>query len=219
MSAVCAALIRCFSVPRFDGYLAAVAGDQEAAVALYLWNTETTGAMWETIGHLEVALRNALADRLTERHAHAGRRGSWLDDPAQELAEKARSDIAKARSRVATKNKPASDGQTISELSFGFWRFFLARRYNTTLWPDLAGAFPRAPNRDRRIIEQPIERLHSFRNRLAHHERIWTEPLRARYADMLAVLGYIDPTVSAWVDQTSRIPALLTTCPVARPFP
>lgn len=145
MSAVSAALIRCFSVPRFDGYLDAVAGDQEAAVALYLWNTEATGAMWETVGHLEIALRNVLADRLTERHARAGRMGSWLNDPARELAEKARTDIAKARSRVAAKNKSASDGQTVSELSFGFWRFFFARRYNTTLRPDLAGAFPHAP--------------------------------------------------------------------------
>jgi hypothetical protein len=119
--------------------------------------------------------------------------GSWLDDPARELAEKARIDIAKARNRVAAKNKSASDGQTISELPFGFWRFFFARRYNTTLWPDLAGAFPHAPSRDRRTIEQPVERLHHFRNRLAHHERIWTEPLRARYAAVLAVLSYIDP--------------------------
>lgn len=219
MNAIPAALIRCFSAPRFDGYLDAVAGDQETAVALYLWNTEVTGARWDTVGHLEVALRNALADRLAERHARVGRVGSWLDDPARELAEKARTDIAKARSRVATKNKPASDGQTISELSFGFWRFFLARRYNTTLWPDLAGAFPHALNRDRRTIEQPVERLHSFRNRLAHHERIWTEPLRVRYADVLAALGYLDPNVSAWADQTSRVPALLATCPVIRPFP
>jgi hypothetical protein len=193
VSAASAALIRCFSVPRFDGYLDAVAGDQEAAVGLYLWNTGATGAMWETVGHLEVALRNALADRLTERHARAGRMGSWFDDPARELAEKARTDIAKARNRVAAKNKSASDGQTISELPFGFWRFFFARRYNTTLWPDLAGAFPHAPSRDRRTIEQPVERLHHFRNRLAHHERIWTEPLRARYAAVLAVLSYIDP--------------------------
>jgi hypothetical protein len=160
VSAASAALIRCFSVPRFDGYLDAVAGDQEAAVGLYLWNTGATGAMWETVGHLEVALRNALADRLTERHARAGRMGSWLDDPTRELAEKARTDIAKARNRVAAKNKSASDGQTISELPFGFWRFFFARRYNTTLWLDLAGAFPHAPSRDRRTIEQPVERLH-----------------------------------------------------------
>jgi len=144
VSAASAALIRCFSVSRFDGYLDAVAGDQEAAVGLYLWNTGATGAMWETVGHLEVALRKALADRLTERHARAGRMGSWLDDPARELAEKARTDIAKARNRVAAKNKSASDGQTISELPFGFWRFFFARRYTPPCGP-ISLALSRTP--------------------------------------------------------------------------
>ncbi|MBI1758341.1 MAG: Abi family protein [Actinobacteria bacterium] len=214
-----AALIRCFSATRFAGYLTAVDGDPPAAVALYLWNTHASGAMWETMGHLEVALRNALADRLSQRHTHARKTGSWLTDPHRELDDNARADIAKARQRVATKHKPHNDGQMISELAFGFWRFLLARRYATTLWPDLAAAFPHAPTRARRTLEQPIGRLHGFRNRLAHHERVWTQPLGARYTDVLTVLGYIDPDVATWVDHTSRVPALLTTCPINRPFP
>ncbi|GGQ47929.1 hypothetical protein ACFFKE_08505 [Streptomyces mutabilis] len=49
-------------------------------------------------------------------------------------------------------------GKVIAELSFGFWRFLLARQYKTNLWPDLAGAFPYAPNRALTTVEDPVKR-------------------------------------------------------------
>ena len=45
------------------------------------------------------------------------------------------------------RSPPLRDGQTISALGFGFWRFLLGRRYQTGLWPDLAAGFPHAPTR------------------------------------------------------------------------
>ncbi|GAA2783215.1 hypothetical protein [Saccharopolyspora taberi] len=154
-----------FSQPRTQGYLDACGADAEAALELYRWNTQISGAFWETLSHLEIVLRNALADRLAGRHAAAGRPGSWLDDPARELDGFARKDIAKARQRVRAKGKPDCDGQTLTELGFGFWRFLLAKRY-TALWPDLVGGFPRAPDRARTTIERPVIELHEFRNRI-----------------------------------------------------
>lgn len=74
--------------------------------------------------------------------------------------------------------KPTSDGQVISELSFGFRRFLLARRYQGQLWPDLATGFPHTPSRRRQLVEDPVVRLHEFRNRLAHHQRVVSEPER-----------------------------------------
>ncbi|GGM43144.1 hypothetical protein GCM10011608_29800 [Micromonospora sonchi] len=173
----------------------------------------------ETLSHLEVVLRNVLAEQLAARHAAAGRAGTWLDDPADELDQRARADIREARRRVVAKGKQPADGQTISELSFGFWRFLLARRYNTVLWPDLAGGFPYAPDRARTTVDGPFTRLHLFRNRLAHHERIWTEPLTERYGDILNLLRYVDPRIAQWVGQECRVPLLLSSCPVARPRP
>ncbi|SDH23142.1 hypothetical protein SAMN05216553_11844 [Lentzea fradiae] len=117
------------------------------------------------------------------------------------------------------KGKPASDGQTIAELSFGFWRFLLAKKYATTLWPDLAGAFPHAPNRSRATIEKPIKSLHDFRNRLAHHEPVWNKPLTARQHEIHTVLDAIDPALRAWVTKNCRISALLQGCVFLRPYP
>ena len=193
-----------FSGERLGTYLARSEGDFDAAVRLYRWNAAITAAFWEPIGHLEVALRNALAGQLAERHAALGLSGSWLDDPGRELGERARDDIAAARDRVRQKGKRASEGQTISELSFGFWRFLITKRL-TGLWPDLAGGFPNAPDRQRETVEKPIARLHDFRNRLAHHQPVWNRRPRDRYEDLLALAGYIDPALPAWIEATSTV--------------
>jgi hypothetical protein len=178
-----------------------------------------TGAMWETIGHVEVALRNTLADRLTDRHCRLRRAGSWLDDPARDLDQAARDDIAKARQRVRRNRKPGTSAQTISELGFGFWRYLLAKRYATTLWPDLAGGFPHSPNRARATVDKPVERLHLFRNRPARHQRIWAEPVNQHWTEMMAILGYIDQDFMQWVNFHSRVPTVLSACPAVRPYP
>lgn len=85
----------------------------------------------------------------------------------------------------------------------------MARRYQATLWPDPASGFPHSPNRARRTVEDPIVRLHEFRNRLAHHQRIWSEPVQDRYRDCMLLAGYMACDLRDWVGGTSRVPELL----------
>ncbi len=96
----------------------------------------------------------------------------------------------------------------ISELSLGFWRFLVTKKL-TGLWPDLASAFPHAPDRKRETVEGPVARLHDFRNRLAHHQRIWNRSPAARYEDLMVVAGYIDADLPTWIDSNSSVPSLL----------
>ncbi|MEV6410364.1 hypothetical protein [Kribbella sp. NPDC051718] len=210
---------RLFGRPRFIGYLQHCGGNEPAALEFYRWNSTTSAAMWELLGYLEIALRNALAARMSDRHRRKRRQGSWLDDPLNELDANSRADIRKARERVVRKSKPASDGQTIAELGFGFWRYLLARRYSSNLWPDLAGAFPNAPDRARETVELPVIQIHHLRNRLAHHERIWTVPLRELHAEMLVLLAYMDEDLRSWVADQSRVIELLRSCPQPLPNP
>jgi hypothetical protein len=183
-----------------------------AAVELYRWNAAMSAALWQPLGHLEVALRNALSDALGRRHVRNERPGSWLDDPACELGRIEHAAILTARRRVRAKGKQPSDSQTISELSFGFWRFLITRRH-TALWPDLASAFPGAPDRRRETVEEPIARLHDLRNRIAHHQRVWNRDLAARYADVVLVAGYLDPGLPAWIAHGCGVLRLLRARP------
>jgi hypothetical protein len=206
-----ARLLELLSAERLSTYVARCNGDLDAALRLYAWNAAVSAGFWEPLGHLEVALRNTMSAVLAERHRRNGLVGSWLDDTDRSLDGRARADIAIAR-RVRRKGKRQSDSQTISELGFGFWRFLITRRH-TALWPDLASAFPGAPDRRRETVEDPVARLHELRNRIAHHQRVWNRDLAAAYADVLLVAGYLDVALPAWIAQGRGIPTLLDARP------
>lgn len=161
-------------------------------------------------------MRNTMSAALAERHHRSGVTGSWLDDVDRSLDDRARVDITIARRRVRRNGKDPSDSQTISELSFGFWRFLITRRH-TALWPDLASAFPGAPDRRRETVENPVARLHELRNRIAHHQRIWNRDLAARYADVLLVAGYLDADLPGWIARSCTVPELLRARPRRSP--
>ena len=154
-------------------------------------------------------LRNALDHRLTLRQQRRSSRQEWFDDPAVPLTPKARTDVQEARRRASFAGAATPRGKIVAELSFGFWRFLIARQYRTSLWPDLARAFPSAPSRALTLVEDPLKRLHKLRNRIAHHERIWDQNLVARRNDLHNLLTYLDPAAAAWVAASSRIDDVL----------
>lgn len=207
------AVIELITPDRLNPYLGVCAGDPAAALALYRWNSDLAAAFFEPLGHLEIMLRNAVDARLVARQQRRGRPAEWYADTAVPLSGKARADIVQAQQRAGRGGTATPRGKIIAELSFGFWRFLLARQYKTTLWPDLAGAFPHAPNRALTTVEDPVKHLHKFRNRIAHHEGIWHLPLEARRDDIQTVLGFIAPAAAAWVADASRIDDVLARRP------
>lgn len=212
-------LLSYLSADRLSTYLAAADNHLIEALKLYAWNARVAGAFWEAMGHLEVPLRNALDAQLCARHKRLGRPGSWTD--GAELTEfnyRLAKHLPAARKRVRDKGKRMRHGQIVAELPLGFWRYLLSRQH-TNLWPDLANAFPHAPDRARHTIEDPVIRLHEFRNRLAHHEAIWALPLNDLYADSLKLLGYIDPGVCEWVAAATNVQQVLAQRPRGLDFP
>jgi hypothetical protein len=209
-------LRRLLSPGRFDRY-ATAAGSREQAAQLYLWNARISGALHETLGMFEVVLRNALDRQLTAYHQITlSGSGHWYCDPrmpwtSQKLVD--RIDRARAQA-TANGRKPEIHGKVIAELTFGFWRYILAAHYQTTLWaPALRRAFPHHRSQQRAAVYPLIDRLHSLRNRVAHHEPVHDLNIAARYKELLHVSGWIDPAAAAWIGQTSRIPSVLTTRP------
>jgi hypothetical protein len=77
----------------------------------------------------------------------------------------------------------------------------------------LRHAFPHLRPRLRTEIYDRVERLHALRNRIAHHEPIHAQPLKARLDELLAVAGCICPTTAAWIWSTTRVPQILATMP------
>ncbi len=200
----------CLSRERLKPYRAAVGGDLEPAIGLYEWNSAAAGAFFETLGHFEVLLRNAMHDQLSAWHTAAGRPGQWYDDPAGVLDTRRHADIAAARDRIRRERKTETPGKVVAELNFGFWRFLLDRHYQTVLWaPALRRAFPHLQPQRRDLIYVPVYELNRLRNRIAHHEPIHDRQLSERHDDLLRVTGFTDPAAQAWLSSLSRVPAVL----------
>ena len=211
MSTISYALVRQrISAERFAPYEAEVDGNFEQAFALYEWNMRVSAAMFHAIGMLEVVLRNALHDQLSRARGRAWYHSAPLDFAAQR-------DVQQAVQRATRSGTPAEvPGKVIAELSFGFWRFLLSRKYHTSLWvPVLYRAFPvhRDAARWRVDVESRVERLYFLRNRVAHHEPVHRRDLRRDFDDLLTVTGWICADTQAWVKACSNVPAVLTARP------
>jgi len=215
-----------FSEARLRQYLEHAGRDEDKALELYSWNSKLAASFFIDLGHLEVALRNAIDTRMTLRHNALKRPQSWLDDPTGELGRDLHSsgrphhkqpykDIAIARNRVRSNRKDLTHGQILSETLFGLWHQLVSKRWTSKLWPDLARAFPHSPDRRRETVSVPVADLRDLRNRIGHHHRIWLQPCAKRHQQLLDLAGYIDPELRAWIRESSAVPGLLNGSPLA----
>lgn len=209
-------LRRFLSAGRFDRY-AQVAGSDAAGERLYEWNQLVAGAWHETLGAFEIVLRNALDSQLIIYHQRVRNgSGDWYADPGMPWANTRLAQmIAQARNRATLNNTlPEVHGKVVAELTFGFWRYTLANTYQSTLWAQAyRRAFPHLRPQRRTSVYEPLVRLHELRNRVAHHEPIHTVDHTALLDELKEILTWHDPAAAAWVDATSRIPAVLNARP------
>lgn len=210
-----AAVERYVTQARLGPYLAEVGDNYSRAEELYVWNLRVSGAFHEVLGVFEMVLRNALCEEL--RRWHGNRQGTWLDDPTATFDDRRIEQIARARRTLAQRGKPTTEGRVVAELSLGFWRFLLSKRYQNTLWtPHLREAFPGMRPQKREVVYKHVEKLLTLRNRIAHHEPIHRLPLADLHDRMLLVITWIDPSISGWLSDLSRVPSLLASRPDSR---
>ena len=196
---------------RFAPYLNAAGGDHETAVALYVWNARISAAMFETLHHVEVLLRNAIDAQFTPVDERARVRDTWLED-ASLLSEESRSRVAETVARIARDGKTPTRGRVVAGLSFGFWRALFDRRYDRLWVSHLHRAFPNGSG-DRGQIAALMSNLVPFRNRIAHHETILLRPIQNHYEELLALSALIDPNAREWIHGVSRVEKLLAERP------
>ncbi len=187
-------------------------GGEDAAIKLYEWNCAASGAMFEVLSVLEVALRNALPRELTAIHSQSG--SDWHTNPLSLLQDRAIKDIKEARERIGRSNAQESPARIVAELNFGFWKYLLASYYEQALWTrGLRNAFPYLQPQSRRKAFDAIHQAHQLRNRIAHHEPIHRRDLQTDLDVMHQVLAWIEPDVRTWAEGFCRVPAVLAVKP------
>ncbi|MDN5890102.1 MAG: hypothetical protein L0I94_11010 [Yaniella sp.] len=205
------AMILTLSEPRFDTYVTECDSDAERAAELYGWNAAISAAFMLPAHFAEVSIRNAVADALVSTY---GPEWPWETVFEHSLpntrwpAYNPRGDLISTRSRETT------TGKVVAELKLAFWSSMFTARHDTRVWSEQL--FTVLPNSDmtkmselRGRIRQDIEEMRKLRNRIAHHEPIFTRNLHDDLHRMFDLVTLRSPETSQWVRELETVTELL----------
>lgn len=205
------------SQPRFATYVQKAAGDEEFAVALYLYNARLSKAFLYPLSVVEITLRNAIDAQLVKRFGV-----DWPYDVnlrENTLTEKSLATLETAIGRARDKLRlnafvdPPKD-QVVATLTFDFWSNLLRPDYGDFWRTDLNVVFPYiARGETRHDVQQLARDINAFRNRVAHHEPVLDLNITATYAQMLRLVGLRCPIIQGWLRYYATIDAVVRTRP------
>ncbi len=205
------ALEACVSRDRLAPYHLSPADPPEDIVARYLWNASLCEALYPSLHHAEVALRNTLFAAVSSWHGRddwvAGGPAPFLHVPERNAIR----DLAAVRARM---RQPVDSPHMVAALHLGFWTGLLDVRYERTqtLWPRLLkAAFPGMPRRLRTRANAAgrFDAVRRLRNRVFHQEPVWNVPdLAAKHASVVEALGWVSPPVRDLEAATDRFAAV-----------
>ena len=189
------------------------AGDDLETVVNYLWNVALAESLYCSLSAVEIALRNALHNTLTQHFGVP----TWYDRRGL-LERRQKNEINAVKARIQNHGDPVTPDRIISELTFGFWVVILSRNYAVRFWQDqnaapLKNAFLRIPRnkRQRQTIHQQYNEIRELRNRVFHHEPIFDDRfLLQRYGETKRGLHWLNPAmvnVLEWYDRFPEVHA------------
>jgi hypothetical protein len=205
------------SAPRLGTYEAATTGTSQlsGALALYGWNAQVSAAMLAPLHLCEVVIRNAVADALAAAH---GPQWPWdagfmrsLPNPG--IGYNPRRDIVAARTGRTT------TGKVIPELKFVFWQTMFTSRFDARLWSlHLRTILPHADATKtvaqvRALVYHELEQLRKLRNRIAHHEPIFTRNLADDFQKVHDLIAFRCPFTAVWMTNNQQASALIAAKP------
>ena len=167
------------SQERMSRYLNATNGDTNKAMALYRANLNLSQEVFTVVGCFEVALRNAIDDRLKKTLG-----ADWLRDSIQpggifdvnKVPETHRK-LSKAYAKLQSTNS-YRHSQLLATLDFGSWKHMFANGQYRATGQCLLKVFPNKPKSsavmqyNNTYIFNELDKVNTLRNRIAHHEPI-----------------------------------------------
>ena len=197
------------STARLQPYIDACEGNLDQALRLYTWNIEASASFWGELHVLEISLRNTIHDCMRQRFSQEDwwvNLGVKLTYPQTEMLAVA---LGKAAENARRNNRSLLADDVIAASVFGFWNAFLGSakklQFETLYWqPFLKNAFPGFSG-TRRNLYKELDYIRLFRNRVAHHEPIFSRFLIGDHNRILNIAKVIDPEIADYMDSHSRV--------------
>ena len=167
------------SKKRLERYLAACGGDTRKAMTLYRYNLQVSQEMFTIVSCFEVALRNAIDQKLTENLGDDWLLNSVRPDGVftEPILRKTR-DIVTFAYKKLQKSNSYTHPKLLAEMEFGIWKYMFSPVQYRVTGRNLLSIFPNKPRSSREVqynqtyIFNELDKVNSLRNRIAHHETI-----------------------------------------------
>lgn len=141
---------------------------------------------------LEIALRNALDNHLSNKVSNL-----WYEDDF--LTNDSKEKITQAKALLAKRREKTHKEKIIAELSFGFWVNLFKKPYDKKLRiKDIKTIFPNLPNKEEQLINREIlftklNHIRNFRNRVFHYEKVLNKDnYNNIFDEIFEIIGYFD---------------------------
>ncbi|WP_110590682.1 Abi family protein [Tritonibacter mobilis] len=205
------------SPPRFGTYLREVGGDRHKAMALYCWNTDISAAFYIMLQFCELSIRNGAVEAVEAEfgpnwHLNRGF-GYTLPVLRGGRGYQPRDDLQSCARRLPT------SGKVVAELKFAFWQHLFVKGQQARIWDaHLASAYP-GYNKSLSLSDartrmfKNIEVIRKLRNRIAHHEPIFSRNLAEDRDRIREVIQWRRPGTAQWVDTIEKVTDLLASRP------
>jgi hypothetical protein len=189
--------------------------DDPSALELYAWNAQVSAALMAPLHICEVVVRNSIADALTTKYG-----SSWPWTPAFELSlPNPAVGYSPRRDLISVRSKHHTTGKVIPELKFAFWQRMFTQRFDGRLWntqlktvmPNLNPA--KSVSQLRQEIYDDLEEIRRLRNRIAHHEPIFSRNLVADLQKIESLVTFRCSTTAGWMSANQQAGALIAACP------
>ena len=190
-------------------YFSAAERDMDRAFRYYLWNCALCESFHFALHVAEIVCRNAIHKALIARFGER-----WFEDTRllRLIDKRYRNEL---RSILNEERLQHGNGVTghhvVSASTFGLWEHFSAKRFDRLLWAKGVGSvFPNAPKEiTRQDIQNLIESVRRWRNRIAHHRAIFDKGPMRKHQDALNLIKFVCADTYAWVAKASRVPMAL----------
>lgn len=199
------------SDPRFATYLRHCNNDKALALQLYQWNLELSSAFIIPLHLLEISIRNAVVEGLESVHTH---NWAWNQGFIRSLPNPSRGYSPQRNLREVARTHPTA-GKVVADLKFVFWEKMFTARHDARLWNHhINNAFPHAPNsmtisQLRAQLYDDIFIIRKLRNRIAHHEPIFSRDLQEDYNKIYELISWRDTDTANWMCEIQSVTGLI----------
>lgn len=193
------------SQPRLGRFLIATDNSKSKAQKLYRINLRASQAFYPVLNLFEIFIRNIFNYQISSYFANPNwiitERTGFMNDPS--LASSRyylKNSVTKAERTIRRKGGTITAGKVIAEQSLGFWTSLFDTHHYRLIGGSVIQGFPnKPPHINRNQINQKLNDVREFRNRIYHNEPICFSDDEIDFTEAIMIRQTIHELLE-WVD-------------------